>query len=217
MDAIIQGRPRPKKTLTELLPVTFPMAASAVGSSTAATFEAKVSGREVPRATTVMAVMESGRPMQQPIKDAKSPMTAVTTPINTKAMPKLSQPSQYDAGGMKAKKTFQGSATKWMAQSDTLASSASSSSPATGLNAFRICSLHLELPSWKASKFTALSNFRMIAAAAACPEPLSWIVTEQLALSDTTTGFSSSMSVRKIKNLSSPSQAPRLAIFTSIF
>ena len=54
---MIQGRPSPRKTLTELLPVTFPMELSAVFSLTAAIFPAKVSGREVPSATKVMAVI----------------------------------------------------------------------------------------------------------------------------------------------------------------
>ena len=57
MDAMIQGSPSPRKTLTELLPVTFPMELSAVFSLTAAILLAKVSGREVPRATKVMAVI----------------------------------------------------------------------------------------------------------------------------------------------------------------
>ena len=51
---IIHGIPRP--TNTELLPVTFPIALSAVFSFTAAALLANVSGREVPRATKVMAV-----------------------------------------------------------------------------------------------------------------------------------------------------------------
>ena len=55
MLAIIQGRPKPKKTLTLLLPVTLPIALSAVRSATAADLEAKVSGKEVPRATKVIA------------------------------------------------------------------------------------------------------------------------------------------------------------------
>lgn len=53
--AMSHGNPRPRNTLTELLPVTFPMALSAYFSCTAAVLEAKVSGREVPRATKVMA------------------------------------------------------------------------------------------------------------------------------------------------------------------
>ncbi len=55
MAAIIQGRPRPRKTLTELEPVTLPMALSAVFSVMAAVFEANVSGSDVPIATNVMA------------------------------------------------------------------------------------------------------------------------------------------------------------------
>ena len=42
---------------TELLPVTFPMAASAVSSLSVADLDAKVSGSDVPRATKVMAVI----------------------------------------------------------------------------------------------------------------------------------------------------------------
>lgn len=53
---INQGRPRPTKTLTELEPVTLPMAVSAVSDYLAAVILAKVSGREVPMATKVMAV-----------------------------------------------------------------------------------------------------------------------------------------------------------------
>ena len=55
MDAISHGRPRPRNTLTELLPVIFPMALSAFFSPTAAALEAKVSGKDVPRATNVIA------------------------------------------------------------------------------------------------------------------------------------------------------------------
>ena len=57
MAAIIQGIPSPINTLTELLPVTFPIELSAVFSEVAAILLAKVSGREVPRATKVMAVI----------------------------------------------------------------------------------------------------------------------------------------------------------------
>ena len=48
---MIHGMPRPRKTLTELEPVMLPIAASAVSSLIAATLLAKVSGKEVPRAT----------------------------------------------------------------------------------------------------------------------------------------------------------------------
>ena len=61
MAAMVHGSPRPKNTLTELLPVTFPMALSAVFSPTAAALLANVSGRDVPSATKVMAEMHNLR------------------------------------------------------------------------------------------------------------------------------------------------------------
>lgn len=57
MVAISQGRPRPKKTFTELLPVMFPIDVSAYCSFNAAVLLAKVSGSDVPIATKVIAVM----------------------------------------------------------------------------------------------------------------------------------------------------------------
>ncbi len=45
------GKPKPRKTLTELLPVTLPIALSAVFSFLAAIALANVSGSDVPRAT----------------------------------------------------------------------------------------------------------------------------------------------------------------------
>jgi len=48
----------PKKTFTALDPVTFPTAASAYLEFWAAALLAKVSGREVPRATSVMALTD---------------------------------------------------------------------------------------------------------------------------------------------------------------
>jgi hypothetical protein len=70
MEAIIQGMPRPMNTFTELLPVTLPMALSAVFSLAAAALLAKVSGREVPKATKVMAVISSLRPTTTQQMDA---------------------------------------------------------------------------------------------------------------------------------------------------
>lgn len=57
MVATTHGRPRPRNTLTEFDPVTFPTAASAYLSYCAATLLANVSGRDVPRATNVIAVI----------------------------------------------------------------------------------------------------------------------------------------------------------------
>lgn len=57
MELITQGSPRPKNTFTELEPVTLPTAESAYWDDLAAVILAKVSGREVPTATIVMAVI----------------------------------------------------------------------------------------------------------------------------------------------------------------
>ena len=57
-------------------------------------------------ATRVMAVTKSGRPRQQPKREAKSPMMAVRTAIKTSAMKKESQPPRMEGGGTKAKRSF---------------------------------------------------------------------------------------------------------------
>ena len=75
MLAITHGRPRPKKTLTEFDPVTFPTAESAYFSAAAAAILAKVSGSEVPRATNVMAVTDGNIPRTHPKRLANSPTT----------------------------------------------------------------------------------------------------------------------------------------------
>mmetsp|Transcript_138817 Transcript_138817/g.387126 ORF Transcript_138817/g.387126 Transcript_138817/m.387126 type:complete len:222 (-) Transcript_138817:1421-2086(-) len=164
MAPIIHGRPRPKKTFTELLPVTLPMLASAYMSCTAAVLEANVSGNEVPKATMVMAVAKSGMLMAQPSMVAKSPMRMVTMAIMNKATPKQTQPPPYSTGGTSAKKTFQGRAMKWMAQSSFVASASPSSSPLQHMAAEN-CSLHLVWPtfiwSWFSLKalMTAVPDF----------------------------------------------------------
>lgn len=56
MVAIIQGRPRPRKTFTQFEPVMFPTASSAYLDYLAAVTEAKVSGSDVPIATKVIAL-----------------------------------------------------------------------------------------------------------------------------------------------------------------
>mmetsp|Transcript_126123 Transcript_126123/g.315197 ORF Transcript_126123/g.315197 Transcript_126123/m.315197 type:complete len:244 (+) Transcript_126123:199-930(+) len=127
---INQGSPRPRKTLTELLPVTLPTDASAYGSCSAATFDANVSGREVPKATSVMAVIESGRPTTQPSIDARSPIRAVTMPIIRRAQTKHSQPPAKSAGGIRAKMSFQNTVATCMIVSIML-DSFSSSPPLT--------------------------------------------------------------------------------------
>lgn len=64
---INHASPTPRKTLTALLPVIFPMAGSAVGSSSAAILLANVSGIDVPAATKLSAVTVSARPIVHPI------------------------------------------------------------------------------------------------------------------------------------------------------
>ena len=91
-EATTQGRPSPRKTLTELDPVTFPIALSAYLSALAAAIEAKVSGREVPRATNVIAVIEGLMPRMQPKRLANSPTTAVTIPMTARAEKKQAHP-----------------------------------------------------------------------------------------------------------------------------
>ena len=81
MDAIIHGNPRPKKTLTAFDPVILPTAVSAYYECLAADIDAKVSGNEVPRATSVIAATDSSIPRAHPRTVANSPTIKVTTPI----------------------------------------------------------------------------------------------------------------------------------------
>ena len=89
--------------MTLLLPVTLPMALSAVLSDVAAALDAKVSGSEVPKATKVMAVTLSLRPTRHPKMPAKSPTMAVKSPIIPRETKKQGQPPPIPAGGIKAK------------------------------------------------------------------------------------------------------------------
>lgn len=81
--------------MTELDPVTFPIALSAYLSALAAAIEAKVSGREVPKATNVIAVIEGLMPRMQPKRLANSPTTAVTTPMTHRAEKKQAHPPAW--------------------------------------------------------------------------------------------------------------------------
>mmetsp|Transcript_136944 Transcript_136944/g.355606 ORF Transcript_136944/g.355606 Transcript_136944/m.355606 type:complete len:303 (-) Transcript_136944:1255-2163(-) len=129
--AIVQGTPRPRKTLTELLPVTFTMDASAVGSSFAAEIEAKRSGIEVPKATKVIAVMISGTSNTQPNNSAKSETPAVNKAMPSSEATKHSQPPPRHVGGKSAKSAFQGKAMMCISQSLGDASCCSSALPFT--------------------------------------------------------------------------------------
>jgi len=54
--------------------------------------DAKVSGREVPSATNVIAVIDGLIPSTHPNKFANSPTTAVTIPMNASDMTKQAHP-----------------------------------------------------------------------------------------------------------------------------
>jgi len=69
---------------------------------------AKVSGREVPRATNVMAVTGLGIPITQPNISAHYPTRAVTPPIKQSAITNAGYPFPQVTGGTAAKINFQG-------------------------------------------------------------------------------------------------------------
>mmetsp|Transcript_34902 Transcript_34902/g.99636 ORF Transcript_34902/g.99636 Transcript_34902/m.99636 type:complete len:226 (+) Transcript_34902:360-1037(+) len=126
---MVQDSPRPRKTLTQLLPVTLPMELSACSSCRAAVLDANVSGKLVPKATSVIAVMLSSMPTVQPSRLAMSLMAAVTTPIMKRAAQKVAHPPNITGGGTSRKMTFQKSAMLWEIQSVIVASDCSSALP----------------------------------------------------------------------------------------
>lgn len=71
-----------------------PIAESAVSEFLAAVILAKVSGREVPRATRVMAVIESSMPSSQPRRVANYSTMAVQMPMKARATMKAALPFQ---------------------------------------------------------------------------------------------------------------------------
>ena len=101
------GTPRPRKTLTELEPVIFPIAESAYSDYLAAVIDAKVSGSEVPRATRVIAVTDCSIPNTHPRIVATSPTIAVTIPIKINETMKAALPLYILIGGTNANKIFQ--------------------------------------------------------------------------------------------------------------
>ena len=113
MAAITHGRPSPKKTLTEFEPVTLPIAESAYSEDLAAVTLAKVSGREVPTATIVIAVIDGSSPMTHPRSPATDPTTAVMIPIRESATMKAGAPFPIPGGGTMAKRSFQPINEKW--------------------------------------------------------------------------------------------------------
>jgi hypothetical protein len=64
MVAKSQGSPSPKKTLTLFEPVTFPIALSALGLSSAAVLLANVSGSDVPKRLIIKSYQEQQKRWQ---------------------------------------------------------------------------------------------------------------------------------------------------------
>jgi hypothetical protein len=93
MEQIAHGNPQPKKTFTAFDPLIFPTASSALSDYLAAVILAKVSGSDVPRATTVMAATDSLIPMQQPKTVATSPTINVISPIYANDITKQGAPA----------------------------------------------------------------------------------------------------------------------------
>ena len=93
--------------MTQFEPVTLPTAESAVSLFLAAIILAKVSGRDVPRATRVIPVTEDGIPQTHPNKVATSPTTKVIRAMNKRATKNAGHPPLQWFGGTKANITFQ--------------------------------------------------------------------------------------------------------------
>mmetsp|Transcript_263 Transcript_263/g.612 ORF Transcript_263/g.612 Transcript_263/m.612 type:complete len:327 (-) Transcript_263:412-1392(-) len=177
MEATDHDNPSPRKTLTELLPVTLPMLLSAMGSWMAAVLEANVSGSDVPSATKVMAQIEGGMPRAQPSRLARSPRRAVQRPIMSREQPKQTLPPQNSVGGTTAKSTFQGTLMTWKAQSVNPASACDSASPPTYRASANWSwstpgSFHLALPISMLSKFTIPRVAKMLTIALYRVSPL---------------------------------------------
>ena len=100
-----------------------PMAESANSEFQAAVILANVSGSDVPRATRVMAVIDSLILSTHPRILAISPTIPVTSPIMASDTTKQAEPPQQLGGGIKAKNTFQPIARKWNTASARLTSS----------------------------------------------------------------------------------------------
>lgn len=109
--------------MTELDPVTLPTAESAYSEDLAAVILANVSGSEVPRATRVIAVTESGIPHTHPSIEAQSPTIAVTPPIKVSATMNAGHPPPHWVGGTHANATFHVMFRKWVRASPNEGSS----------------------------------------------------------------------------------------------
>lgn len=83
------------------------MAESANSDDLAAVILAKVSGKDVPRATKVIAVTDSSISITQPKTSAISPTKNVTRPMKARETKNAALPSKMPIGGTRANKTFQ--------------------------------------------------------------------------------------------------------------
>ena len=92
LEAMTHGSPRPRNTFTELDPVTLPIAESAYSEPKAAVLLAKVSGRDVPRATIVMALTAAGIPRTHPNRLANYSTTPVIIPMRPRATTNAGHP-----------------------------------------------------------------------------------------------------------------------------
>ena len=106
MEPIAHGNPHPKKTFTAFEPLMLPTAASAFSDYLAAVILAKVSGKDVPRATSVMAATDSLIMSTQPRTVATSPTINVTIPMYINEITKHGPPLHILGGGTVAKATF---------------------------------------------------------------------------------------------------------------
>mmetsp|Transcript_99297 Transcript_99297/g.263904 ORF Transcript_99297/g.263904 Transcript_99297/m.263904 type:complete len:254 (+) Transcript_99297:704-1465(+) len=148
MEAAIQGMPMPRKTFTELLPVTFTIEASAHSSCFAAVREAKRSGTDVPSATKEMAVISSSTPAVHPKSSARSPMMTVIQPMCMRENQKQIQPPISVGGGVStAKMICHGNHIQCRILSPMLGCASSSSLLACTNMASMIASLQMSLPS----------------------------------------------------------------------
>jgi hypothetical protein len=109
---MIHGNPSPRNTLTEFDPVTLPTAESALSDYCAAVILANKSGRDVPRATKVIAVTDFGIPTKHPNIAATSPTTTTMRPMKVKATQNAGYPPPQLTGGTHANNTFQVIVTK---------------------------------------------------------------------------------------------------------
>lgn len=138
----------------------FPTAESAFLDWRAAVTDANVSGREVPRATIVIAVTDWGIMKQHPIRLANSPTMSVTRPIQMRAPVNAAHPLQYFGGGIVAKTSFQPIAQKWKkASSPSISSMSPSSESRLGprIRAFLNCPAQ-DYSCWSRRKLSILNS-----------------------------------------------------------